>query len=215
MFIACFFYCHTASLAMYPFKPILFILLFSLSGFQIQTNDPHLVKWVINKGCSLKVGGSTNVNKFSCVIHNYNKPDTLIFHKSSPSQPIKMAGLLTLDVQNFDCHNPVMTGDLRKTLKAKEFPHLIIRFMSLSSYPDYNNKTDAVKGIVTIELAGVRKQFAVDYKFIYDGPNSLVLTGRRQINFSDFNIVPPTKIGGMIRTNDELSIEFNLCVKAF
>lgn len=200
---------------MYPFKLILFILLFSLSGFQIQTKDSHFVKWVINKGCSLKVGGSTNVNKFSCVIHNYNKPDTLTFHKSPLSQPIKMGGSMMLNVQNFDCHNPVMTGDLRKTLKAKEFPHLIIRFISLSKYPDYQDKTAAVKGVVTIELAGATKQFDVDYKFIYDGPNSLVLTGRREINFSDFNIVPPTKIGGMIRTNDQLSIEFNLCVKAF
>jgi hypothetical protein len=181
----------------------------------MQTNNPHLIKWVINNGCSLKVGGSTNVNKFSCVIRNYNKPDTLIFYKGPSSQPIKMEGTLTLDVQNFDCHNPVMTGDLRKTLKAKEFPHLIVRFKSLSKYPDLNNKADAIKGIVSIELAGVTKQFTIDYKFIHNGRDSLVLTGNRQINFSDFNIVPPTKIGGMIRTNDELDIEFNLCVKTF
>ncbi|HJT73683.1 MAG TPA: hypothetical protein VJ720_06685, partial [Chitinophaga sp.] len=34
-------------------------------------------KWVITKGCSLRVNGNTNVNKFSCVIDGYTNPDTL------------------------------------------------------------------------------------------------------------------------------------------
>lgn len=198
---------------MYLLKSTLFILFFLLSGFNIQTNNPHIVKWVINKGCSLTVGGSTNVNKFSCVIRNYNNPDTLTFYKGKSSQPVKMAGLLKLDVRNFDCHNPVMTGDLRKTLKTKEFPHLLIRFISLNRYPQYKDQSDLVKGIVTIELAGVTKHFTIDYKFTHDEAGSIILTGKRRLFFSDFNLVPPSKIGGMIKTNNELSIEFNLCVK--
>ena len=198
---------------MYPAKLLLFFLLVVFSAFNIQVSKPYLVKWVISNGCSLKVGGSTNINKFSCVIKNYSRPDTLTFYRKDASDQLNMYGALKLDVANFDCLNPVMTSDLRKTLKAKEYPKLVVRFLSLSKYPDDNKKENTLKGRVSIELAGVTKQFNVDYRVVTNKNNSLNVVGTRQINFSDFNIVPPRKIGGMIQTNNELNVEFNLNVK--
>jgi hypothetical protein len=184
-----------------------------MSAFNIQISKPHTTRWVITKGCFLKVGGSTTVNKFNCVIANYSKPDTLNFYRGNPGEPLKVMGNVNLDVQKFDCHNPVMTSDLRKTLKVKEFPNLVIKFLSLSKYPDDNSSTELVNGMVTIELAGVTQRFNVAYKLIKNGNHSLIMVGTRQVNFSDFNIVPPRKLGGMIKTNNELSVEFNLNVK--
>jgi hypothetical protein len=106
-----------------------------------------------------------------------------------------------------------MTRDLQKTLKAKTFPKLIIRFISLNRYPRFNNQTDAISGVVTIELAGVTKQYEVDYKFVSDGAQFLTLIGTRRVNFSDFNLIPPRKMGGMIQTFNELNVEFNLKMK--
>jgi len=197
---------------MIRFNLLLLVIVVLLSGFSLHNSKPYLNRWVISKGCSLKVGGSTNVNKFSCVIADYYKPDTLTFYNGSPQGAIKINGVLKLDVQNFDCHNPVMTSDLRKTLKAKAFPKLTIRFLSLSRYPD-SQEEDSVTGTVTIELAGVTKKFDVDYRYVPGVPGTAVLIGTRKVNFSDFNIVPPRKIGGMIQTNNELNVEFSLKVK--
>jgi hypothetical protein len=206
-----FFYQLTPDI-MLPFKPLLLVLMVLISGFSFRHNKPYLSKWVISKGCSLKVGGSTNVNKFTCVIADYYRPDTLTFYKGSPTEGIRITGVMKLDVQTFDCHNPVMTGDLRKTLKSKEFPKLTIQFINLSRYPE-KDREDAVKGAVNIELAGVNKRFDVDYKFRPEGGKEATLIGTRKINFSDFNLVPPRKIGGMIQTNNELNVEFNLKVR--
>lgn len=117
---------------------------------------------------------------------------------------------MQLDINSFDCHNPVMTADLRKTLKAKTFPHLTINFLTLDKYPDFKDRTGEIKGKVNIELAGAVKQFDVNYRFTTTGANSLLLVGTRKVNFSDFKIVPPRKLGGMIETNNELDIEFSL-----
>ena len=57
------------------------------------------------------------------------------------------------------------------------------------------------------------KSLEVDYKFISGGENVINLIGTRQVSFSDFNIIPPRKIGGMIQTNDELTVVFNLRMK--
>ena len=186
---------------------IMLSLLFSYS-FTLYTNAP--VKWVLNKDCSLKVNGSTNVNKFSCVIPNYPKADTLLVQRTNVNESVKITGAMNLDVNAFDCHNPIMTKDLRKTLKSDKFPKLIVKFISLSKYPSPSEKQSLVKGAVTISLAGVTKQFNVDYRCISDASTTLTLIGNKEVNFSDFNIIPPRKLGGMIKTNDELSVEFVL-----
>ncbi len=173
------------------------------------------MRWVIMKGCSLKVDGSTNVNKFSCVIANYGKPDTLVLTANRGSEALKMTGSMALDVADFDCHNSMMTRDLRKTLKEKEFPKLIIRFVSLSKLPSGDASSgEKITGAVTIELAGVVKQFVITYQFSRENDQTITLLGSRSVNFSDFNIVPPRKIGGIIQTNNELLVGFNLKLKA-
>lgn len=173
----------------------------------------NATKWVFTKACSLKVEGSTNVNKFSCIISNSFHPDTLTLRRTGSSELTSINGCMTLNVQDFNCHNPIMTGDLRKTLKAKEFPHMTIRFLSLSHYPDHRLKAYPITGIVSIELAGVTKKYNVAYMVLPSGKNTLVLKGVREIKFSDFNIIPPRKIGGMIQTSDKLVAEFNLALQ--
>lgn len=172
--------------------------------------DP--IKWILTKECTLKVNGSTNINKFSCIIPEYARPDTLLFYRKK-NEPLQLSGSLFLDVQNFDCHNPVMTSDLRKTLKAKIYPRIIIHFLNLSKYPDPDIKEGVLKGAVTIELAGTTKRFEVDYRYITLANGNLRLIGTKQVNFSDFNISPPRKLGGMIKTNNELIVEFLLTMK--
>lgn len=162
-------------------------------------------------GCSLKVDGNTNVNSFSCSISNYSKPDTILVNGNT--SPVQLRGYIKLDIQNFDCHNLIMTADLRKTLKAKDFPFLTIRFISINKYPDAATRQELMKGVVIIELAGVSRQFEVDYKTVAAENDYINLVGFRRINFSDFNLTPPRKLGGMIRTNNELSVAFNLRMK--
>jgi hypothetical protein len=198
---------------MQHYKTLLLFVIILLPMFSFRPGNAFPVKWVLTKECSLKVNGSTNINKFSCIIPEYIKPDTLTLSKENSNPLIKITGSMALSVQNFDCRNPMMTSDLRKTLKAKVFPEMTIKFINLSKYPDPNAKDEAIKGAVTIELAGVTKRFEVDYKYIMNGNGALKLIGTKQVNFSDFNLIPPRKIGGMIRTNNELNVEFLLNVK--
>lgn len=183
-------------------------LVFSAFGFQ--GNKAAVTRWVITNGCSLTVNGSTNVNKFSCAISNYNRPDTISVTRL-PNQPLGLIGNIQLDVQQFDCKNPIMTADLRKTLKVKEHPRLMIFFLTINNYPEAGTK--GIKGAVVIVLAGVSKRFEVDYRVVSAQNGTINLEGSRKVNFSDFNLSPPRKLGGMIRTNDELSVVFDLRMK--
>lgn len=189
---------------------VLFLVLCLCTGFQ--HNKPSVTRWVIMNGCSLKVDGSTNVNNFSCVIANYSRPDTIMVVKGGKPF-VQLNGNIKLGVQHFDCHNPVMTADLRKTLKSKEHPYLVIRFLTINKYPETGTRQAFTKGLVHIELAGVSKQFEVAYRVVSADKDVLNLVGTQQVNFSDFNITPPRKLGGMIKTNNELSVVFDLRIK--
>lgn len=189
------------------------LILIVSTGFSFQDVSPELTKWVIESGCSLKVAGATNVNKFNCTILNYANPDTLTFYRNNTGAAVKVAGSISVAVQQFDCQHAMITRDLRKTLKSAVYPQLVIKFINLSRYPEFGTHTQSIKGLVSIELAGVTKQYQVDYRFIPDGTKSLTLIGNRQVNFSDFDLTPPKKAGGMIKTKDELDVEFNLKLK--
>jgi hypothetical protein len=198
-------------------RAFFFLFLFLLViGFQFayaqKNSTPFLIKWVVQKGGSLKVDGSTNINKFSCKIADYSLPDTIAIYKNNNVKDVilPMTGRLALDIGSFNCGNPIMTSDLRKTLKAKEFPKLYISFISLSKIPEANKINGDITGWVDIELAGVKKRFLVNYIFSSASNQSFHLTGTKSINFSDFNLTPPRKLGGMIKANEKLDVEFQL-----
>lgn len=170
------------------------------------------IKWAVNENSSLSVNGSTNINKFTCDIPTYGQTDTLTLVKGN--RDVALTGNIGLAIQSFDCHNSMMTRDLRKTLKEKEFPKLYIRFMSLSEFPQLAAEPQAITGWVNIELAGVSKHFQINYKVSMDAQKVIHLLGSQNINFSDFSLTPPRKLGGMIKTNDQLRVEFHLKMKS-
>lgn len=195
-------------------KRILSILLLPvMSGFTInnKTNPNTGIKtWVVNQHSSLMVNGSTNVNKFSCVIPACPQQDTITVSQGKGSEPVQLDGRIRLPVSIFDCHISAMTRQLRETLKEKQFPALCIRFLSLSRFPELSTAPAQVTGLVEIGIAGVTKRFEISYQISQDTQQMIHLRGTRIVNFSDFNLTPPTKLGGMIKTRDALSVDFQL-----
>ena len=186
------------------------ILILGLSGFYHPDNK---AVWVVMQGSSLSVNGTTNINSFQCDINNYNLPDTITLLKAfSKGQLLPMNGKLNLEIEAFDCHNRMMTSDLRKTLKAKIYPILAVKFVSINSFPDFKNPSK-ITGVVDISLSGVSKRFEINYLFTGDEKQDVHLKGNQKIHFSDFNLIPPSKLGGVIKANDELLVEFKLNLK--
>ncbi|WP_259067356.1 YceI family protein [Mucilaginibacter sp. X4EP1] len=169
-------------------------------------------RWVVSQNSSLSVNGSTNINTFSCVIPAYDKTDTITI-KDKSDKGVTLSGSIDLNVNSFDCHNSGMTKQLQKTLNEKQFPELHIRFLSLSNLPAITRKPEPVTGLVDIEIAGVSKRFEINYQISEDAENVINLLGSRDLNFTDFKLIPPRKLGGMIKTKDQLTVAFHLKMK--
>jgi YceI-like protein len=189
------------------------LVLFSNTGFSTHHTEFALKKWVVKENSSLSVNGSTNINKFSCVIPAYGQVDTITISKGKDEKGIVLSGSIDLKVNSFDCHNSGMTKQLQKTLGQKQFPLLHIRFLSLDHLPVITAKPQSITGTVDIEIAGVSKRFEINYQISEETDHGISLLGSRELNFSDFNLIPPSKLGGMIKTKDQLTVAFNLSMK--
>ncbi len=102
----------------------------------------------------------------------------------------------------------MMTKDLQKTLKMNEHPLMYIDIKSLNRLPNEALQSGST-GDIHISLAGAK----VKYQLQFNGksyPNYLELVGKRHIHFSDFGLIPPSKLGGTIKVKDQLDVEVRL-----
>jgi len=195
---------------------LIILLILSVTCFSMKNkgnNRLENIKWVVSQNSNLSVSGSTNINKFSCVIPSYDQVDTLTVNANNKDGVAILSGMIGLNINSFDCHNSGMTKQLQKTLKEREFPVLFVRFLSLNKLPELGAKPEFITGMVNIKLAGVNKRFEISYQISQDAQKVIHLIGLRDLNFSDFDLIPPSKLGGMIKTKDQLTVEFHLKMK--
>lgn len=176
----------------------------------LSSPKPEIYKWAVHKSSTLRIVGSSNVNKFACEIPGYNKIDTIFCPKDDAKKPVPLQGSLSIDVMQFDCHNKFLTNDLRKTVKADKYPLLVVRFLSLTRAPLITQNRDQIMGIVEVELAGKTKRFELAYSFVKNENAQIELTSSRVFYFSDFELTPPRKLGGLIKVNDIFNVDFRL-----
>ena len=175
-------------------------------------NKVTLEKWIIEKNSNLSIQGRSNVNSFQCDVKEYLRADTILFYKDDQQQQFTVKGGLIINVDGFDCHQRYMTGDLRKTLKAQEYPQLKINLLSIGNFTAANKN---VKGTMAITLAGITQRMEIDYSVQTSNDGNLHLNGSRQVLFSDFGLTPPHKLAGLIKVEEQINVQFELILRAF
>jgi hypothetical protein len=193
---------------------IITILLFLLTSFnKKEFETTSLARWVIERNSSINIQGETNINTFKCDVTEYLRPDTLFYSTNDVSKKMNFTNsCLAVEVKRFDCHNKFMTEDFRSALKADENPTLKIIFISVDQFPVICDNQQ-VTGIVDIQLARVTKRIEIVYSVKTLSANHVQLSGSHVFTFSDFNLKAPKKLAGLIRTKNEIKVNFQLFFK--
>ena len=189
----------------------IFIFIGSLNLFYTDGAENALNSelWLITASSSLSVDGKTNINTFKCVVSSYGKTDTLsIDLRKDANSFFKIKSILDIPVSNFDCHHKMMTKDLQKTLKMAQHPLMYIDIKSLNKLPGEAIQSGCI-GDIHISLAGAKVKYQLHFN-AKNHQNHLELTARRHIHFSDFGLIPPSKLGGTIKVKDQLEVEVRL-----
>jgi YceI-like domain len=165
---------------------------------------------VIGPETRLIIHGQTNVNSFKCKMAFYNKLDTLGYTTDIDGCMIFFkANKMNIPVSTFDCENKMINKDFYQVLQSDKHPYVQIQFVALERWTGEPN----VGGTAYITLAGVTKPFTIQYQ-VNSNSKLLLLKGQQKIAFSDFGLVPPEKMMGLIKVQDNLEVEFHLALRA-
>jgi polyisoprenoid-binding protein YceI len=130
-------------------------------------------------------------------VNNKFKADAGIYTFTEKNLPY-----IVLKVNDFDCGNRMMTKDFQKILNAEKYPNMTIKFINF-----IKNQTSYL-AVVEVKMMNQSKRYNIEFEV-----ENNKLIGRKNVKFSDFNITPPKKMGGMIVVKDDLDLTFSLATK--
>ncbi len=163
--------------------------------------------WNVLPNSSIVIHGSSNVNTFGCASTGAFRSKAI--EGTIGQGKVSLKGSISIAINQLDCKNRMLNKDLRQTLKADQYPTLTIYFINLDKIPQLNGNSETIYGTVLIELAGKRKNFNLRYSLTRT-KEGLLLEGGRLFTFSDFDLRPPQKIGGLIKVRDNFDVNFTL-----
>ena len=143
----------------------------------------------------VKINGNTNVSSFQCTNNKFKNDGAYSFtEKSLPN--------IILKVTDFDCGNKMMTKDFQKILNAEKYPEMTIKFIK------FTKTQQNFIAVVEVKMMNQSRRYNVEFEL-----ENNKMIGRKNVKFSDFNIIPPKKMGGMIVVKDDLDLTFSLVTK--
>ena len=189
---------------------IFFLLLLALLSSSTSDNDDVIYRLAIHPSSSVTIRGSTNVNKFQCMIKKYSGNDTLLLTAERGKGAYFKRGNVKLEASLFDCEKHVITKDFAETIQAKKYPSITINFISLERLPEFAETEEPFRGKLIITLANVSAPAEVRCRIVKDKNNLIHLKGWHLFKFSDFKLEAPTKMMGLIKVDELITVDFHM-----
>lgn len=137
------------------------------------------------------VEGSTSIGDFKCT-YSQNGKNIFIINTSDNRQKV----VFDLPLREFGCGNFLLTGDFRKTIKAKEFPFAKVELFN------FQERNSEIITDMHLNIAGKQKV----YKNVPLLTNGKQLRASVVINFQEFDLSAPSKMGGIVKVKDEIQL---------
>jgi hypothetical protein len=205
---------------MKSFTPVILISLYFLGLINVfgQSDEKLLTsKVVLSKESKLIIHGKTNVNNFSCQYTEIQSLDTIEFIMSNNGEKaIFNHALLNLYVKKFDCGNNLMNQDFQSLLQASKHPMIIIEFLKYNRYKIPDGEVDIMDASrvgyfdMAMEVAGFMKNTKVEVYNEKVNDQDVFFLCEMNLDIRDFGLEAPEKFMGLIKVNDEISVELQL-----
>lgn len=197
-------------------KPLVLIpILFASLGWHSgeKQNYTQGSKWVVHDNSTLCIDGKSNINKFNCEVKDYCSYDTIAFLRPRDGKDygfVPMKGSLKINIEKFTCHDLIITHDFRKTLNYKTYPYMNVQFCHIEDF-DPHKGSQVLKGRIRVNLANKSKDYDVELVMVQNETKKVLhLIGNKSLKLSDFGLKPVSKLGGLVKVEDELRVNFFL-----
>ncbi|HYF02818.1 MAG TPA: hypothetical protein VEC36_05545 [Patescibacteria group bacterium] len=183
---------------------LLSIILIGLAGFMSPMTTEE--RWVVRSESQITIQGSTNIGSYSCSLEKVYSQEPLIYTQTNDNLQFRR-NRLVLPVKEFECNNFLIDKDFQELLKAKEYNNIFVEMLELENPESIHGK---VSGKVKITIMNSEKVYMIPFQAKHSVSKDFSLTGKVNLVFSDFNLVPPKRFGGMIKIDETIAVNFNL-----
>ncbi len=98
-----------------------------------------------------------------------------------------------------------------EALKAEEHPEIVFDLTD-NTIKSVKSDTMMIHAKGMLEIAGVKKEVAMDVKGVRVRDGRFVFKGDKSINMKEYDMTPPSAMFGQIETGEEVTIAFELVV---
>ncbi len=182
--------------------PILFIQENALAR---QTNQATSI---ILESSKLRINGTSNVSNFECNYKNRISSDTLSHSITFSDSLIVTGDTIQLSSDAFDCGKKPINKDLRKTLKAKDYPFLELELTSIEIADEV-----PFQALLSVTIAGIQRTETVTITEFSTEESGISFKGEGDILLTDFDLKPPRALFGLIKVDDRVDIHFDLMLE--
>lgn len=186
-------------------KKLLLILLV-IASYTVAGSDPGAggSGWTAPATGFIDINVESNINRLN---FSYSVRNIYLYDAARPGIVEAEKADIVVPVREFTCTNEIAYNDFLSLLKAEQYPDLTITIPQ-DVLVHYDLNEIVTINDVTINIAGISKEYDILCRVEKDFENRPVLAGTVTINLSELRIDPPVKYFGLIKIKDEVIVKF-------
>lgn len=191
------------------------LILFFITSRSQEVNRVNEYLLAMDDISNLVIKVTSNVNEFTCRLNSTSPGDTIDLNLEWEESQVKFNDAeIFFPVEGFNCNHQAMTTDFRETLNAESYPFLQLSVEKVFINPDFP-EVPTVQAEVTFTISGVSVRKSIVFTQINLEGNLLSFRGEKKIMMTEFGLLPPKALFGLIQVNDALEVEFDLAFRLF
>jgi hypothetical protein len=134
-----------------------------------------------------------------------------IFMLSSDSD--KPVVHVSISANSLKSEKKAMDKKMYSALKSDQYPFITYDLTTIN-VTEVNDKSHLmIKTTGSLNIAGVLRPLEMSVMVAGDMQNAIVFTGSTRLKMTDFQIKPPKAMLGMLKTGDEVEVEFKWVIR--
>lgn len=175
------------------------LLTLAILFFGLQLSFAQTLK--LNSSSVMYIHGTSTVHDWTSIVEDLNA--TAVIEANGELKNIK--SLKTkIRVESIESGKGKMNSLTYEALKSEEHPYVIFQLDNIKSI-----QSGYITASGKVTIAGVTRNISVKGKYSLSG-NKLKISGKEDINMTEFNIEPPTAMFGAIVVGEVVTIEYDL-----
>ncbi|HAJ98923.1 MAG TPA: hypothetical protein DCM62_02750 [Bacteroidales bacterium] len=193
---------------------ILFVML--TIPFATHAGNRQVFGYSVRSGSQISISGSSNVSQFVCKTTKESPSGSFLLEDIGDRNRVLRFhdADLHLNVASFDCGNRIMNRNFQIAMGGDDSPYIYIRILRAESIR-HNATTGngTARVVVEITMNGQSRQSTMVVNYQSQDVNNIAVNTAKKMRMSDFGVDPPTPAFGLVRVNDEVTINLNLRIE--